>query len=73
MSKHKADLPHSTSISCCEYDEESKEMHVTFAAGGKHRFKDVTKDVYDGLAAAKSPGSYFHQFVRRKFESNKVD
>lgn len=73
MAKHKTDHPHSSSISCCEYDDETKEMHITFASGGKHKFKDVTKDVYDGLAAAKSPGSHFHIHVRRKYESEKVD
>ena len=73
MSKHKIDLPHSSSISCCEYDENTKEMHITFASGGKHRFKDVTKDVYDGLAGASSPGSHFHQHIRRKYDSEKVD
>lgn len=73
MAKHKKDLPHSTSISCCEYDDETKDMHITFASGGKHRFKDVEKDVYDGLAAAQSPGSHFHQHIRKNYKSEKVD
>lgn len=71
--KHRKDLPHSSSISCCEYDEDTKEMHITFASGGKHCFKDVTKDVYDGLAASESPGRHFHLHVRRRYDSHKVD
>lgn len=71
--KHKHNHPHSSSISDIEYDDETKEMHITFASGGKHRFKDITKDIYDGLAKAQSPGSYFHTNIRRKYESEKVD
>ena len=73
MSKHRKDLPHSSSIQCCEYDEETKEMHITFASGGKHRFKDVPKEHYDGICGHSSPGAYFHQYIRRKFESNSAD
>lgn len=73
MTKHKHDLPHSSSISCCEHDDETNEMHITFASGGKHKFSDVSKEVYDGLRNAQSPGSHFHQFIRRKYTSEKVD
>lgn len=73
MSTHSKDLPHSSSISRCEYDSETKEMHITFSSGGRHKFKNVEKDVYDGLIASSSPGQYFHTAVRRKYESEKVD
>lgn len=73
MATHSKDLPHSSSISRCEYDTETKEMHITFSSGGRHKFKDVTQDVYEGLISASSPGSHFHQHVRRKYDSEKVD
>lgn len=73
MAKHSKDLPHSTSISNCSYDDLTKEMHITFASGGRHKFNDVTKDVYDGLANAESPGKHFHQFIRRNYTSVKID
>lgn len=73
MTTHKKSLPQSTSISECEYDTETKDMHITFASGGKHCFKDVEKEVYDGLVAASSPGSHFHQHIRRNYKSEKVD
>lgn len=71
--KHKKSLPHSSSISECEYDTETKDMHITFASGGKHCFKDVIFDDYKGLSESKSPGSYFHSAIRRKYNSEKVD
>lgn len=71
--KHSHDLPHSSSIQRCEYDEASKDMHITFASGDRHKFKDVEKDVYDGLHKATSPGQYFHLNIRRVYKSEKVD
>lgn len=73
MAKHSKNLPHSSSIQSCEYDDETNEMHITFSSGGKYRFEKVSKEIYDGLAAAESPGSYFHRFIRRKYNSNSVD
>lgn len=72
MAKHKAEYPLSSSISSSHYDDETKEMHIVFVNGGEHKFTDVEKEVHDGLAAAQSPGSYFHQHIRRKFNSVKV-
>lgn len=73
MTKHRHELPHSSSIQCCEYDENSKDMHITFAHGDKHKYSDVDKDVYDGLHKASSPGQYFHWNIRRVYKSVKVD
>lgn len=74
MTKHRHDLPHSSSIQCCEYDEATKDMHITFASGGKHRFKDVEADVYHGLRNATSPGQYFHSTIRRGgYKSEKIE
>jgi len=73
MTVHKKDLPHSTSIQKCTYDDETKDMHITFASGGTHCFKEVEKEDYDGLCNAKSPGSHFHTAIRRVYKSEKVD
>lgn len=73
MTKHSKDHPHSTSISRTEYDDETKEMHITFASGGKHCFKDVDKETYDALNNSDSLGKHFHLNIRKKFASEKVD
>lgn len=73
MAKHKSDHPHSSSISCCEHDDETNEMHITFASGGKHCFKDVPHEVYQEMIKSDSLGSHFHKFIRRKYSSVKVD
>lgn len=73
MPKHSMDHPHSTSIQKCEYDDELKEMHITFATGSKHCFKDIPIQEYHDLNNAKSKGSHFHQRIRRAYKSEKVD
>lgn len=71
MNKHH--FPHSTSIQHCDYDEGKKELEICFSSGGTHKFKDVDKTVYEEFKNAKSPGTHFHQHIRRKYESFKVD
>lgn len=73
MAKHRQDHPHSSSISCCEYDTETKEMHITFASGGKHKFHDVPIEEFHALNKSDSKGKHFHLNIRRKFQSTKMD
>ena len=71
MNKH--DFPHSSSIQCAEYDPATKDMHITFVSGGKHCFKNVSQEHFDGFKTAKSVGTYFHQNIRRNYNSEKVE
>lgn len=73
MAKHKSSHPNSSAISDIEYDDATKDMHITFSSGDRHCFKAVGKEDYDALTKAESLGRHFHMHVRRKFESEKVD
>lgn len=73
MTKHKHEFPLSSSIRCCEYDEATKDMHIEFVSGGRHVFKGVDKEDFDGFKTANSPGSHFHMNVRRKYKSERVE
>lgn len=73
MAKHSHNTPHSSSIQKIEHDDEANELHITFASGGTHCFKDCPHEVFQEMKAHDSPGSYFHQNVRRKYQSSKVD
>lgn len=73
MTKHTTTHPHSSSISQCEYDDDAKEMNITFASGGRHKFSDVAKSDFDALTQSDSLGKHFHQHIRKKFKSEKVD
>lgn len=73
MSKHSHDFPVSTSLQKAEYHEDKSELHITFSSGGTHCFKDCPKEVFDELKVAQSAGAHFHQHIRRKYKSHKVD
>lgn len=73
MTTHKHEFPHSTSIQCAEYDETTKDMHITFVSGGKHRFKGVDPEHFHAFKDHKSPGTHFHSTIRRNYKSEKVD
>lgn len=73
MTKHRHEFPHSSSIQCCEYDEATKDMHITFVSGGKHCFKGVDPDHFHAFKDHPSPGTLFHSTIRRVYKSEKVE
>ena len=71
--KHKHDFPHSSSIQCCEYDDATKDMHITFVSGGRHKFAGVDPDHFHAFKDHPSPGTHFHTKIRRAYKSEKVE
>jgi hypothetical protein len=70
---HKHNFPDSSSISCCEYDPATKDMHITFVSGGKHKFSGVDQEDFDGFKTADSVGKHYHSAIRRKYKGEKVE
>lgn len=50
----------STMLASCEYNNETKELTVTFANGKDYVYKDVDKSIYNALIGAASAGKYFN-------------
>lgn len=50
----------STMLSACSYDDENKELTVTFSNGRDYVYEDVDKSIYDSLTTAESAGRYFN-------------
>lgn len=50
----------SSMLSACEYDDETKELIVTFSNGKDYTYEDVDKGTYDNLINATSAGKYFN-------------
>lgn len=59
-------------ISECAYDEEAKEMHITFAKGGTYKYSDVPKEKFDALINAESMGKHFHTHIKGKHDHEKI-
>ncbi len=66
---HKHEFPHSSSINSVEYDPATKDMHITFVSGGRHCFKNVAQEDFDGFKTCKSVGMYFHTQIRKAYKS----
>jgi hypothetical protein len=66
------EITRSGMISKITYDESEKLLTLTFASGGAYSYKDVPKEVFDGLLAAESAGKYFHAHIKGKYDADKV-
>jgi hypothetical protein len=42
------------------YDDETKELSVTFKNGKEYTYVDVDKSIYDGMSSAASAGKFFN-------------
>lgn len=58
--KHSHKFENSSMLHDCGYDDESKEMTVTFVNGREYTYEDVDKSIYDMLASSPSAGKYFN-------------
>lgn len=57
----------STALMDGTYDRETQELTVTFRNGGSYTMTGVPPDLWEGLCAASSPGSFFHQNIRGRY------
>jgi hypothetical protein len=53
----------SSMISAVGYDEAGEILEVVFNSGSIYRYSGVPKDVYEGLLAADSKGSFMHNNI----------
>ena len=60
----------SSMLSACEFDDETKELTVTFANGKDYVYEDVDMATYDNLINATSAGKYFNS-VKQNFKIKK--
>lgn len=58
--KHNFEFENSSMLANCSYDDENKELTVTFRNGKSYTYIDVDKSTYNGLINADSAGKYFN-------------
>lgn len=67
------DIPVSSSLlSRVAYDEETRDLLVTFKKGATYRYRNVSQDDVDALASAASPGSYFIANIRDQYATSRA-
>lgn len=54
------EFKNSSMLADCSYDEEAKELTVTFQTGKQYTYVDVDKSIYDDLINAASAGKFFN-------------
>ena len=57
----------STSIAEGTYRRDSQELRITFVGGNSYTMLGVPPDLWEGMCAAASPGSYFNANIRGKY------
>lgn len=63
----------SSNIDAIGYDPQASKLVVKFKSGAKYAYDSVPADIHKGLIGAERIGTYFHQNVRDKFKTTKLD
>jgi hypothetical protein len=67
--KHIFTTERSTSIAHTDFDDASNTLKIKFRTSNKeHEYQNCSKEIYEGLKAAASPGGYFHRNIRSQFK-----
>ncbi len=69
MNEHQ--FKNSSSLSSCDYHDDSGMLEVCFSNGGTYHFK-CNKSEYEALKNAASAGSHFQKQIRPKYKGVKI-
>lgn len=62
----------SSHLSRVRYEEERRRLEIEFLEGGVYEYYEVPPAEFDGLLAAESHGSYFHEHIRGNYSYNMI-
>lgn len=60
-------FPGSSALSSATYDEERKELTVTFKSGRAYTYRNVPSETYEQLTTADSPGSFWRSEIKDQY------
>ena len=63
---------YSSTVSTVAYDEETKDLFVTFLKGARYVYRNVPEDVAQNLANAPSVGSMLRSDIQPNYSYSKV-
>ena len=66
------EITRSGMISKIAYDASERLLTLTFNSGGAYAYKDISKEIFDGLLAAESAGKYYHAHIKSKYDHERV-
>lgn len=62
----------SSMIETIGYDPKAMTLRIELVGGALYEYHDVPADVYNSLMYAQSRGSYYHAYIREKFDYVKL-
>lgn len=62
----------SSSIHSLDHNEGEKKLTLNFHSGSSYEYAGVQKEVAEKLKASESPGTFFHQFIRGRYQERKL-
>jgi hypothetical protein len=71
-SAHERTPLESSSIARAGYDAAARALELEFRDGSIYRYRDVPREIFDGLMNAGSKGRYFIERIRGKFDYERV-
>ena len=61
----------SSTIKSIDYFAPLYILTIEFKNGGVYSYRDVGREIWEGLLKAPSKGKYFHKFIRNRFDFKK--
>lgn len=55
------------------YDNIAKILHIKFLSGGLYEYSLVPQSIHTGLMNASSKGIYFHQNIKNRYPTRKLN
>ena len=68
MTTHTHNFENSSMLDSCSYNEDEKELTVTFKNGKDYIYEGVSKEEYEGFVSAKSAGQYFGSQIKGRYK-----
>ncbi|MEP0825705.1 MAG: KTSC domain-containing protein [Nitrososphaera sp.] len=62
----------SSNIRSIGYDATTRTLEIEFSSGGVYQYYSVDEAVYEQLISASSIGSFFHQHIRDKYQTQRI-
>ena len=57
----------SSAITRIEYNEITRELHITFTSGKTYAYHGVPRDLYERFLRASSKGQFFNDYIKDQY------
>jgi hypothetical protein len=69
---HKKAWTNSSQIRLATYNDQTKELYITFVKGAEYRYLDVPEETWEKLIKAESAGSFFIYNINGSFKYERI-